>query len=108
MPASVIGEGRSPNRIPATTGIDTPHTAVVGAITDIVPIASARYNRPMATPPARPEIAPQIASRCVGELGGISGITKASTTSPANPETTTTAEMCARRDASPPMKSAAP
>ena len=94
--------------MPATTGMDTPHTAVVGAITDIVPIASARYRKPMAAPPARPDAAPQAKSRCDGALGGISGMSTASTANPAAPETTTTAEVCVRRAASPPMKSAAP
>jgi len=41
MPATASGIGRSPSNTETTTGMATAHTAVVGATTAIVPVASA-------------------------------------------------------------------
>jgi hypothetical protein len=41
MPTAVNPPSRSPAITPAVTGIATAHTAVIGATTAIVPIASA-------------------------------------------------------------------
>ena len=41
MPATASGTGRSPSNTDTTTGMATAQTAVVGATTAIVPIASA-------------------------------------------------------------------
>src|SRR5438094_6077673 len=41
MPATASGTGRSPSNTETTTGMATAHTAVVGATTAIVPVASA-------------------------------------------------------------------
>src|SRR3954469_23686516 len=108
IPASASGDGRSPSTIATATGIATAQTAVVGATTDIVPIASARYRRATPRPPARPATAPQPASDRSTDAPGSSGSRTSTTTTPDSCDTNTTERVDARRDVRPPTKSAAP
>jgi hypothetical protein len=90
------------------TGIITAQRAVVGATTAILPIASARYRSATPTPPAAPAVAPQTRSRGDGEACGRNGTTSRSARRPDDCEVTTIAIVLARRDPTPPRKSAAP
>src|SRR3954466_3226181 len=108
IPASTLVEGRSPSTIATATGIATAQTAVVGATTDIVPIASARYRRATPRPPARPATAPQPASDRSTDAPGSSGSRTSTTTTPDSCDTNTTERVDARREVRPPTKSAAP
>ncbi len=90
------------------TGMTTAHTAVVGATTAIVPMASARYSRPTPMLPAIPAIAPQKKSERDGDASGSNGSTSSSMTRPEACDQTTTVMVLARREARPPRKSAAP
>ena len=62
MPCVTSTGNCSPRRKPASTGMTTAQTEVVGATTPIVPIASARYSSPTPKPPARPLAAPHAKS----------------------------------------------
>ena len=108
MPAVTNTGSCSPRRKPASTGMTTAHTEVVGATTPIVPMASARYSSPTPKPPARPLAAPHAKSACCGDAGPSSGSTGSRLRSPASCETVTTLNIGARREAKPPVKSAAP
>jgi hypothetical protein len=82
IPAIARGASRSPSTKEMTTGMATAQTAVVGATTAILPMASARYSSATPIPPIKPAKVPQSRSAREGDAAGSSGRSRASRISP--------------------------